>query len=150
MIFGNLEIFKKYLSVNEKFATAFEFIERALREDLPVARYELDGGELYAFIQEYETRTESTWEGHRKYIDIQYIISGVEVMDVSDIGRLTEVIPYDESKDVAFFEDKGDGFTRCTVHSGEYAVFFPEDIHRPGLCLDAPTPVKKIVVKVKI
>ena len=49
MIFGNLENFKKYLSVNEKFATAFEFIERALREDLPVARYELAGSELYAF-----------------------------------------------------------------------------------------------------
>ena len=150
MIFGNLENFKKYLSVNEKFAAAFEFIERAVREDLPVARYELDGSELYAFIQEYETRTESTWEGHRKYIDIQCVLSGVEVMDVSCIDRLRESVPYDEAKEAGFFEDNGDGFTRCTVHSGEYAVFFPEDIHRPGLCLDAPAPVKKIVVKVKI
>ena len=150
MIFGKLENFKKYVSVNEKFATAFEFMARAVKEDLPARRYELDGSELYAFIQEYDTRTDSKWEGHRKYIDIQYIISGVEVMDVSDIGRLAEVTPYDEAKDVAFFEDKGDGFTRCAVHGGEYAVFFPEDIHRPGLCLDAPAPVKKIVVKVKI
>ena len=149
MIFGSFENRERYFSVNEKLTAAFEFIERAVRESLPAARYELDGEGNYAFIQEYETKTESKWEAHRKYIDVQYIVSGAEVMDVSHISSLGETVPYDETKDVAFFEG-GEGATRCVVRAGEYAIFFPEDVHRPGLCLGTPAPVRKIVVKIKV
>jgi YhcH/YjgK/YiaL family protein len=149
MIFGSFENCERYFSVNEKLTAAFEFIERAVREGLPVSRYELDSEGNYAFVQEYDTKTESKWEAHRKYIDVQYIIEGVEVMDVDRISSLDETIPYDETRDIAFFEG-GEGATRCVVRAGEYAIFFPEDAHRPGLCLDVPAPVRKIVVKIKV
>ena len=152
MIFDSLTNCAHYYTVHPRFREAFAFLERATREQLPVGRYELDGKALYAMVQEYDTKspTENRFEGHRRYIDIQYIISGEETVEVTDLSHVCEETPYSEEKDVLFFREH-QAAVRATLCAGEYGIFLPHDIHKPGLFAgDAPTPVKKIVVKVLI
>lgn len=150
MIVDTLKNCGTYYGSNERFEAAFDFINKAVKENLPVGTYEIDGRNLFAFIQEYKTKLpeESAFEGHRKYIDIQYIVSGTEVMMVADISKMKESCDYKE--DIVFFEDF-DKAIMCVIEEGEYGIFFPWDTHKPGLCFDEkPEKVRKIVVKVRI
>ena len=152
MIFDTLKNCKQYYSVNSKFEQAFDFIKKATEENLPVGKYEIDGKELYASVQEYNTKsiTDAKFEGHRNYIDIQYIVSGIERIDVVDISKATLNSEYNEIKDVEFYKDN-DKSNNCVIENGEYGIFLPHDIHKPGIAYNGiSSSVKKIVVKVKI
>ena len=126
--------------------SAFAFLKKASEENLPVGRYEIDGDRVFAFIQEYTSKTESSFEAHKNYIDIQFILSGTEVMKVCDASQMKVSVPYTE--DVMFFEDN-ERASVLVIEAGEYGIFFPWDAHKPGLCFDTPAEVKKAVVKVK-
>ncbi len=146
MIIDSLKNCEKYISCHKGFDKAFDFLKKAAEENLPVGRYEIDGDRVFAFIQEYTSKTESSFEAHRNYIDIQFILSGTEVMKACDISQMTVSVPYTE--DVMFFEDN-ERASVLVIEAGEYGIFFPWDAHKPGLCFDAPADVKKVVVKVK-
>ena len=152
MIFDSLTSCEQYCSAHKNMRAAFEFLEKATRENLPVGRYELDGKALFAMVQEYTSNLPETvsFEGHRRYIDVQYVLSGVEVMGVSTYKDILPKTEYNEEKDVQFFEDH-DAPVSCTVRAGEFVVFFPHDIHKPGMCVNRqPAPVKKVVVKIAL
>lgn len=152
MIFDKLEQSSLYYGVQERFEAAFDFIRKAEEEKLPIGKYELDGKNLYAIVQEYTTKSEEEgkFEGHDKYIDIQYIVSGIERIAVVDIKKAVPKTEYNAEKDVTFYEDSeraGQG----VIEAGEYGIFFPHDIHKPGLTFGTETTtVKKIVVKIKM
>lgn len=149
MIIDRLENSSKYASVHKGFAESFSFLQKAIDENLPVGRYEIDGDDVFAFIQEYATKTESAFETHKNYIDIQFIISGTEVMLATDVSNMTESISYNPERDVTFYEDYENAAIGI-IEAGMYGIFFPWDAHKPGLALNGnPTDVKKIVVKVK-
>ena len=149
MIIDKLENSSKYISAHKGFAEAFAFLQKAAAENLPVGRYEIDGDNVFAFIQEYTSKTESAFETHKNYIDIQFVFSGVEVIEVTDIANMKEAIPYSPEKDVTFYDDY-DKATVAVIESGAYGIFFPWDAHKPGLAFKGnPDEVKKIVVKVK-
>lgn len=149
MIIDKLENSHKYIGSHKGFADGFAFLQKAVTENLPVGRYEIDGDNVFAFIQEYTSKTESAFETHKNYIDIQFVASGVEVIEVADIANMKETIPYSPEKDVTFYEDF-DKATVAVIEAGAYGIFFPWDAHKPGLALNSnPDEVKKIVVKVK-
>lgn len=149
MIIDRLENSAKYACSHKGFAECFDFLKKAVNEDLPAGRYEIDGDNVFAFIQEYTTKTDSTFEGHKNYIDIQFIVRGTEVMKVADISKMNIACEYSSEKDIAFYSDN-EKATVAVIEAGEYGVFFPWDIHKPGLCFNGePGEVKKIVVKVK-
>ena len=92
---------------------------------------------------------EISWEGHRKYIDIQYMLSGSEEMDVRNINLMKASIQYDEVNDFQFFNEiEENNSNPIKVNEDEFLVFFPKDIHKP--CIGNGNKVKKIVVKVKL
>jgi YhcH/YjgK/YiaL family protein len=151
MIADNMQNCALYYGVHRNFEKAFAFIKTATAENYPVGRYEIDGDNLFALVQEYNTRlaADAKFEGHNRYIDIQYIISGTEAMKFADIAKMTVKVPYNETKDVTFYEDTDT--SAVIVQDGEYAIFFPHDIHMPCLSLnETPAPARKIVVKVKL
>lgn len=152
MIIDNVANCEKYFSCHPKFEAAFDFIKQAIDENLPAERYHLEGAEMFAFIQEYETKLpeETMFEGHRNYIDIQCIVSGVEVMECVDITKAEEKIPYDREKDIGFYMDSEKAL-KAVFEAGDYGIFFPHDIHKPGMCSKGiKAGAKKIVVKVHI
>ena len=152
MIFDTLQNAKQYFPLGQAYEMAFAFITRADKEDLPIGKYELDGDSVYAMVQEYNTKEEADarFEGHQKYIDLQYILSGTEVMQAIDLANATVEIPYDVEKDFAFYQN-AENATTAILSAQTFAIFFPHDIHRPGIALNnIPSPVKKIVVKIKV
>ena len=150
MIFDTFKNKELYYCVNENFKKAFDFIEKAVSQNLAVGKYEIDSDKVYASVQDYETKDYEVakFEGHRKYIDIQYIISGTECMEVVDISKAIPNTEYNETKDVIFFENN-DFSKKCVVQDEEFGIFFPHDIHKPGVAFEnKKSNVKKIVVKV--
>ena len=149
MIIDNIQNSSIYYGVQSGFRDAFAFIKKYISSPLPVGKYEIDGSRVFAMVQEYEPKTENRFEAHRKYIDIQFIISGREKMLCGNIDSYETQESYDADKDVEFF--KGDKFlTSITADPGTFAIFFPEDVHKPGLIIDEGKNVQKIVVKVEM
>jgi len=128
---------------------AIEYLRTTEMASVPQGRYELDGDRLVALVQEYTTKAaaDCKWEAHRKYIDVQYVVRGVERMGYVDIAAVREVEKYDADRDVAFFEP---GHNYVTVPAGTFAVFWPHDVHSPQCAVDEPSPVRKVVVKVAV
>ena len=158
MILDKIQNRSIYEAVHKNFGFAFDMIENAIKNDLPVGKYVFEDtskvkeGDLWISVQEYETkpREEKKFEGHQNYIDIQFIVSGNEAMEVCDVTRMEEKTEYDAVKDVQFFIPKADT-TTLSLQAGDWAIFFPDDIHMPGVSpKGGNVAVKKIVAKVKI
>ena len=156
MILDKMENRSLYEGCHRSFALAFEVLRGAVEDQLPVGKYELGdfnkGVSFTVSVQEYRThlREEGKFEGHQEYIDIQYIVSGREEIDVCDRSRAEAITEYNGEKDVCFFTSC-ERATCLTLKAGDYAIFFPGDIHKPGLSPDGEkTAVKKIVLKVKV
>lgn len=105
--------------------------------------------DMYVNIQTYKTKNDADFEAHREYVDIQYIISGEEIIEVTNYNNCKTTIPYNKEKDIEFL--KGNG-TPHKIEEGEFMVLYPEDAHKPSISIDkgAPKTVRKAVVKVKL
>jgi biofilm protein TabA len=128
---------------------ALEYLRTTNLIAIPAGRHDVDGDRLFALVQDYVTRPveQCVWEAHRKYIDVQYVVKGVERMGHAQLSKMIEREPYDLSRDVTFFEP---GAASVTLTAGTYAIFGPEDVHAPGGAVDQPAPVRKVVVKAAI
>ena len=107
---------------------------------------------MKAIVSKYETKQENEhgYEAHKKYIDIQYLLSGEERIACLPIERLKEKQPYSEQSDAAFYSaDLSLQPSYLSLLPGYFAVFFPQDGHMPQLSVGEPMKVKKIVVKVE-
>ena len=150
MIYDRYENRELYYACHEGFRMGFDFIKQVAEENLPAGKYELDGKNVYASVQEYTSKLDSEkFEGHRDYIDIQYIISGNEKMECAEAKYCQTMTAYNPEKDVEFFTCGGMKAS-MEFEAGSFAIFFPRDIHKPGVMLHEQVPVKKVVVKVRL
>jgi YhcH/YjgK/YiaL family protein len=138
-----------YNGLGKRIEKAFEYINYTDLKNIQPGKYEIDKENIFALITEYKTKLESEGklEAHRKYIDVQYVISGEELMGYSPLGNLQILEPYKEENDIVFFTGEK-SFTK--VLSGMFAIFFPEDVHMPGINTGKISEVKKLVIKVRI
>ncbi len=146
MIIDRINNARLYYSVHKKFKHAFDYLEQIDINTIPAGRYEIDGGNLYALVQEYNTKLkeQGKWEAHRRYIDLQYVVQGAEGIGYANINHLKQG-EYDSSKDFLPLHGEGD---LITVRSGSFVLLMPEDAHMPGMAVGASAPVKKIVIKI--
>lgn len=130
---------------------AFDFLV-SLDADAEEKRYALQGDEIYAAIESYDTQLPSSKlpEAHRKYVDIQVLLAGVERIAWTAVDGLTVAKPYMPDRDIAFFDRPKPLGTMLDLEPGLFAVFFPCDAHTPGLQIDGPCRVKKAVVKIAV
>ena len=135
-----------YSVLNPKLRRAFDYIQQADVSTMSVGKHVIDGEDIYALVQEYDTRPqeEGAWEAHRRYIDLQYVIRGVEQFGYAHIGNLAPG-EYDAAKDWLPLFGEGDFFR---LQEGYFAIFMPEDAHMPGLAAGSRMAVKKLVVKI--
>jgi YhcH/YjgK/YiaL family protein len=116
---------------------------------LPPGKYELRGQSLYAIVDEYMTRPceACSLETHRRYIDVQYVVRGKELMGYAPVMALEPGL-YDEARDVQFHRGRADFLL---LQQGMFAIMLPGDAHMPGVAVDGqPGAVKKIVVKAAV
>lgn len=140
---------EKYFKMDAKFEKAFAFLEDSIGKNLSPGKYEIEGDEIFASVQEYETSDEGGWEAHRKYIDIQFVLEGKEIIEWGNIERLSENSVYHEEND--FLEcDFEKGETKCKLEQNDFMILWPEDIHKPKCIYEQKCNVRKIVVKVAV
>lgn len=149
MIVDKLENLVLYAGLSKRMAKAFQFISSNNLAALPLGKYEIDGDDVYAIVSEYESKLPDACklEAHRRYIDIQYMISGIEQMGYLPFKNQTPTVEYNEEKDIMFFNEET---SFVTVGEGMFAIFFPGDLHKPGVRHNGSSKVKKMVIKVRI
>lgn len=137
----------KYAGLKAGISEAFGFLDQPGLAELPDGEYEILGDQVYAIIAHENGRSisEGKLEGHRKYIDIQYVISGEESIGWKNREGLVRSADYDAECDVEFFEGEPDSIVR--VPPGSFAIFLPTDAHFP---LIGNEPIHKVVVKVAV
>lgn len=106
---------------------------------------------LYINVQEYLTKriSECRFESHKKYVDIQMMIHGIEAIETCDVEKLELETEYSDENDVMFWKQKPNQM-RSVIVDGGYVVLFPQNAHMPCIAVDEPVKVKKLVAKVLI
>ena len=150
MIIDKIENAADYGGISDRLMAGFDFLLNNRLEKFPDGKHSIDGNRIFAILSTYVTKkeTENLFEAHRKYIDIQYIISGREIIYWSLIENLTSNGEYSEQDDIIFLE--GENITGLPMMKNSFSVFFPQDAHKPGCISGKPEKVKKVVVKVRI
>ena len=129
---------------------AFNFLKTADLNNLPIGTQELEGKHLFIAVSEYDSKdkADTRYESHRKYIDIQYVIEGEELIGITTLDKAKVEVPYNEEKDIAFYAFDGGDYRKATPE--KFLIFFPENVHRPSIKVNENVPVKKAVVKILI
>jgi YhcH/YjgK/YiaL family protein len=138
----------RYKALGPRIARAIEFLEGTDLFAIADGRHDLDDSNVYALVQRYTSKVpaDCKWEAHRLYADLQYVVAGEERIGYGPIDRFTRN-GYDASKDFEALTGDGD-FVR--VHAGGFVLLWPGEVHMPQVAVDAPAPVKKVVVKIRM
>jgi biofilm protein TabA len=152
MLVSDLDHIDHQIASTPGLQKAFTFLRSSIIQSLPDGRVELDRDRVFALVQRYETMITDApkFECHRKYIDVQFIVSGEEIIGWAPLTQLTITEVYDADKDVCLGTVATDKWTRVNLLAGQLAVLWPEDGHAPKLAGRASSSVMKIVVKVAV
>ena len=148
MIFDTLNNIDNYKGLGRVY-TALKFLAETDFNEIDLGRYELDGDNIFYMVQSYDTDPVKTIsEAHKKYIDIQYMVEGEEIIGVADISDEKELTEAKEESDVWFYNCKTEPLV---LSAGKYMVLYPNDLHCPGVATnDKALTCRKVVVKVKV
>jgi biofilm protein TabA len=140
--FAYIEALQTQGSVHNRRVLALE-AEQGNREEL--------GDGVYVLEQAYIPKSpdEGRWESHLRHIDLQFIVTGEERMDVCDVYRLSVCEDLSAGKDLLFY-NRGPESCQLRVRPGEGALFFPVDAHMPSLRAGRSLLVRKSVVKIPV
>ncbi|MGE5172887.1 MAG: YhcH/YjgK/YiaL family protein [Betaproteobacteria bacterium] len=152
MIVTDLKHIDHQVMMTPALKKAIDFLRLRGIHDLPDGRVEIDGNEVFAIVQRYETIKAAApkFEYHRKYIDIQFIVSGEEIIGWAQAEHMTTTQDYDPDKDICFGTAEKGKWTPVHLQAGQLAVLWPEDGHAPKVAAGGPSRVMKIVVKVAV
>lgn len=149
MIKDKLVNAETYYGLSERLKKGFEWLKSVNLKNINDGKYLIDGEDIYANVQSYETKDNAPYEAHRKYIDIQYMISGCEKVGVAEYTDCSVSEGYNPEKDVEFLIcNVCDSFE--VLEEGSFLIFYPQDAHQPSLNPDRKLFVKKVIVKVAI
>ncbi|SFW34423.1 YhcH/YjgK/YiaL family protein [Chitinophaga sancti] len=150
MILDTLAHYSKYTFLGPKFARAFDYLLSTDFSQVAKGKYEIDGKDIFAIVNEYDTvdAAGEQMESHKKYIDIQYMVKGEELVGHDFLLHHQPSKAYDPETDFMLFAEKPLFFS--VLREGMFAIFFPTDLHMPNIKIDKPTGVRKVVIKVSV
>lgn len=145
MIIDTLSNSRLYEGAHPLFKKVFDFLKTQPLATMEAGTYEIDGKNAYAMIQEPENKpaAECKLECHRKYIDLQLVISGNESMGWAPVVGLGHAEPFNVDGDYGFFKDAPQSW--LDVRPGCFAIFYPGDAHAPNCGTGIH---RKVVVKI--
>lgn len=148
MIIDKIENIGQYKEIP---SFAIDFI-KSLKEDAELGKVHFDN-DNFANIESYQTKltSDAKFESHDKYIDIQLLLSGKERIYLTDRASLTEKAPYDENRDITFYNEEVLNADFVTLDGTNFVYIFPYEAHAPqAQATNELSQVKKVVVKVKV
>ena len=150
MIFDKMDNISDYFDEIPALKKVEVYMKDFIKNGQEDGTYEIDGRRVFAMIQSYRTKpqtSEMMFEAHRKYIDLQYIASGIEKIRWAKLSSVDMVREeYSKGGDIAFYE--GDALFDFTLTKGTFLLLYPEDAHLPGLSAEKDAQVRKIVFKI--
>ncbi len=152
MLYGHIKLPSTYTSILRQplWIQAFDVLQ-ALGEESPLGITPIRGKKMFLNVHEYSTKplSECRFEGHRDLIDLQYMISGSEIIEWADKTKLIKDDEYDLYKDIEYFkEPENVVLTKLHLNTGSFAIFFPDDAHRPQISDGYSYSVFKAVIKI--
>lgn len=130
---------------------AIHYLKTTDFEGLAAGTYEIDGKNIYALVMDLTTtdKDKNRPEVHRRYIDVQFLLRGKELIGFArDTGHNAKAEDLPE-RDVCFYQD-AENEVFLKMCPGNFAIFFPFDVHRPGCRDGEPCAVRKVVVKIAL
>lgn len=149
MIIDVLQNAYVYEGLHESFKKAFEYLRETDFTEAEKGKYQIEGDNIFAIVNEYETKDKHKCEAeaHKKHIDLQYMVRGIEMFGYVPLTTQKPVIDYDKTNDVAIYKE---ALSYIKLEAGMFIVFYPTDVHQPEVREFEPVTVKKVVVKIKI
>ncbi|MNI57618.1 Toxin-antitoxin biofilm protein TabA [compost metagenome] len=135
---------------HERLATAIKYLSET---DFSVVEsntsHTIEGENIFFSINEYQTKPleKGLWEAHRDYIDIHYVVEGIEQIGYAYIGNLEISKEYDAKDDYLLLKGSG---SMVNIQSGTFAIFYPQDAHMTGIAPDTQATVKKVIMKIRV
>jgi YhcH/YjgK/YiaL family protein len=148
MIFSTTANADRYAPLHPLFPRAFEFIRNTDLLALAPGRYPIVGDDLFVIVENVagRSRDEAKLECHRKYIDIQLVLEGVDEMGWKALSDCREPVDdYSIKRDIQFFRDATASW--IATPPGAFCIFFPEDAHAP---LVATGKIRKVIFKIAV
>lgn len=149
MILDSLEHMDFYQGIGHRLYEAMQFIRNADFTGQEDGCYEVDGRDFRYLLQSYPTReVNDTPEGHRDFIDLQYMISGEEQVGMGRLDAMTELVESHPDRDLWLYRGP---MSWVTVHGGQFLICFPHDVHAPCVTPSSgPNHVRKCVFKIHV
>ncbi len=149
MILDKITNIHLYSDMNPLIIQALNFLKDTDFSQLQAGKYDIAGENIYLMVTDYKTKDleDCRLEAHRKHIDIHYMAEGSELIGYAMFNNQEQATKYDGENDFILYCGEKN---YLKLDSGMFAVFFPSDLHMPGIMLNKPAQVKKVVVKVKL
>ena len=150
MILDTLQASAPYRELGPRIARGLDWLKH-FSPDSPDGRVDIDGDDVFALVQSYDSvpPAEKQYESHRTYADIQYVASGDEVIYYAPTTSLHAVTVHDPKKDFTLYADPIVS-TPLQLGPGNFAIFLPQDGHKPGCISGAACRIKKVVIKARV
>jgi len=148
MILDTLANADRYAALHPLFAQAFEFLRHTDLRALAPCKHVVQGEDIFVIVEACagRTRAEAKLECHRRYIDIQLVLEGVDEMGWKPLAECrTPATDYDAARDIRFFDDAPSSW--IATPPGSFCLFFPDDAHAP---LVSAGFIRKLVVKIAV
>lgn len=149
MIYDSISNHALYHSLGPRFKLGLDYLA-TFDPATPPGRVPLDGDQVYALVQHYDSSPAAPkpFESHRTYVDLQFVVAGEELIYTAPLDRLQVTRPYEAANDYALYTGPDD--TPLRMRAGDFCLLFPQDGHKPCCVWTAVSPVKKVVVKVRL
>ncbi|MFA5844053.1 MAG: YhcH/YjgK/YiaL family protein [Coriobacteriia bacterium] len=153
MIFDRIDRLTAYPNVPRAQRVA-EYLAATDVASLTSGEHVIDGGDLFVRVLRYAPWEPGTngFETHRRYADIQVVVSGAEIMRVVSAETLAPLKLWDDAGDCGFFACRApERVSTILAEAGSFVVFFPGEAHEPGVRAEGlPGDVVKLVFKTKV
>jgi YhcH/YjgK/YiaL family protein len=150
MILARLADSDRYTALHPLFPRAFEFLCNTDLKALTPGKHMVQGEQVFAIVEACagRTRAEAQLECHRRYIDIQLVLEGVDEMGWKPVGDCVDpATDYDAIRDIRFFSDAPSSW--IDTPPGSFCLFFPDDAHAPLVSTNA-SMIRKVVMKIAV
>lgn len=139
-----------YTDIHPLFTEAFEWLASTDLKNMQDGKHVLNGDQLFAIVQSYETKSSDAeqLEAHKRYIDIQYMIEGEEMVGISFLSDQQPSKEYSTEDDFWLTASAPSFFTKLSA--GNFMIFYPTDLHMPCIQEHTSKAVRKVVIKVQV
>jgi uncharacterized protein, YhcH/YjgK/YiaL family len=148
MILSSLADTDRYIALHPLFARAFAYLRGTDLSALAPGRHAVQGEDIFAIVEHCagRARTVAKLESHRRYIDIQLVLEGVDEMGWRPLAECENPIgEFDAARDIRFYDDAPASWV--ATPAGSFCIFFPDDAHAP---LVGDGMIRKVVMKIAV